>query len=247
MRYVAGRPRRSSSVRCFGMVRTGSLQGRPAGLWRILQSLQSTPGVHRASLRGDPPAVSHCPAMARHDIPGVRRYAPLCAGSGFPVWLVMVRFAGGQGCVASRHLLLPVEEPGLIWRVFSRGSRSGNTGPSHNVALCRAMARAGGSLGCSAMFRLTGSGGPGRISSGTAAGSAALASHCFASGGIFFREPGRLPGAGARIRAGKGSVRAPGVPVPVTVYGLVQVARYGAVAVPHALSHCPAVKYGVSL
>jgi len=46
------------------------------------------------------------------------------------------------------------------------------------------------------------SGGPGRISSGTAAGSAALASHCFASGGIFFREPGRLPGAGARIRAG---------------------------------------------
>jgi hypothetical protein len=127
------------------------------------------------------------------------------------------------------------------------GSRSENTGPSHNVALCRAMARAGGSLGCSAMFRLTGSGGPGRISSGTAAGSAALPSHCFASGGIFFREPGRLPGAGARIRAGKGSVRAPDVPVPVTVYGLVQVARYGAVAVPHALSHCPTVKYGVSL
>lgn len=29
------------------------------------------------------------------------------------------------------------------------------------------------------------SGGPGRISSGTAAGSAALPSHCFASGGIF--------------------------------------------------------------
>ena len=56
------------------------------------------------------------------------------------------------------------------------------------------------------------SGGPGRISSGTAAGSAALASHCFASGGIFFREPGRLPGAGARIRAGKGSVQAQSVP-----------------------------------
>ena len=31
LRYVAGRPRRSSSVRCFSMVRTGSLQGRPAG------------------------------------------------------------------------------------------------------------------------------------------------------------------------------------------------------------------------
>jgi len=69
----------------------------------------------------------------------------------------------------------------------------------------------------------------------------------FRIGRDFFREPGRLPGAGARIRAGKGSVRAPDVPVPVTVYGLVQVARYGAVAVPHALSHCPAVKYGVSL
>jgi len=52
------------------------------------------------------------------------------------------------------------------------------------------------------VFRLTGSGGHGRLSSGTAAGSATLASHCFALGGIFFREPGRLPGAGARIRAG---------------------------------------------
>jgi len=62
----------------------------------------------------------------------------------------------------------------------------------------------------------------------------------------FSREPGRVPGAGAGIRAGKGSVTAPGVPVPVTVYGLVQVARYGAVAVPHALSHCPAVKYGIA-
>ena len=52
---------------------------------------------------------------------------------------------------------------------------------------------------------------------------------------------------GGLIGAGSGSVRAPDVPVPVTVYVLVQVARYGAVAVPHALSHCPAVKYGVSL
>jgi len=62
----------------------------------------------------------------------------VCVGSGCPVWLVMVRFAGGRGCVASRHLLWSVEEPGLIWRVFSRGPRSENTGPSHNVALCRA-------------------------------------------------------------------------------------------------------------
>lgn len=115
--------------------------------------------------RGDLPAVSHCPAMARYDIPGVRRYAPLCAGSGFPVWLVMVRFAGGRGCVASRHLLRPVEEPGLIWRVFSRVP--GRRIPDR-LTMSRYVARwrgPGGSLGCSAMFRLTGSGGPGRTSS----------------------------------------------------------------------------------
>ncbi len=150
-----------------------------------------------------------------------------------------------------------------VRRFASPSPAGGGTGPDmarilpgvpvgeyRTVSQCRAMSRDGagrGSLGCSAMFRLTGSGGPGRLSSGTAAGSAALASHCFALGGIFFREPGRVPGAGAGIRAGKGSVRAPDVPVPVTVYGLVQVARYGAVAVPHALSHCPTVKYGVSL
>ena len=206
MRYVAGRPRRSSSVRCFSMVR-------------------------HASLRGDTP---YWLAMARYDIPGVRRYASVCVGSGSPVWLVMVRFAGGRG-VRRFASPSPMARPGRVARYGAP------------VAQCRAMARPGGSLGCSAMFRLTGSRGPGRLSSGTAAGSATLASHCFPLGGIFFREPGRLPGAGAGIRAGKGSVRAPDVPVPVTVYGLVQVARYGAVAVPHALSHCPAVKYGVSL
>ena len=70
-----------------------------------------------------------------------------------------------------------------------------------------------GSLGCSAMFRLTGSGGHGRLSSGTAAGSAVSSSHCLRSEGIFSREPGRVPGAGAGIRAGKGSVTAPGVPL----------------------------------
>jgi hypothetical protein len=93
LRYVAGRPRRSSSVRCFGMVR-------------------------HASLRGDTP---YWLAMARYDTPGVRRYASVCVGSGCPVWLVMVRFAGVRECAASRHLLWSVEEPGLIWRVFSRG------------------------------------------------------------------------------------------------------------------------------
>ena len=96
------------------------------------------------------------------------------------------------------------------------------------VSLCSGPCFALGRLHCPAAAGLRGcamwryvapcrgpeiSGGPGRISSGTAAGSAALSSHCFALGGIFFREPGRLPGAGARIRAGKGSVRAPGVPL----------------------------------
>ena len=67
---------------------------------------------------GVPP---HCPAMARYDIPGVRRYAPVYVGSGSPVWLVMVRFAGGRGCVASRRLLRSVEKLRVIWRIFSRG------------------------------------------------------------------------------------------------------------------------------
>jgi hypothetical protein len=135
LRYVAGRPRRSSSVRCFGMVRTGSLQGRPA--FGEFSPAIDTRGV----LRFVTCRVSHCPAMARHDIPGVRRYASVCVGSGCPVWLVMVRFAGGRECVASRHLLRPVEEPGLIWRVFSRVP--GREIPdrltmSRYVALCRA-------------------------------------------------------------------------------------------------------------
>ena len=103
------------------------------------------------------------------------------------------------------------------------------------VALCRALSRAGGSLGCSAMFRLTGSRGPGRLSSGTAAGSAVSSSHCLRSEGIFSREPGRVPGAGAGIRAGKGSVTAPGVPVRV------------AVGVPGALSHIFSESRGVLL
>jgi hypothetical protein len=85
------------------------------------------------------------------------------------------------------------------------------------VSLCSGPCFALGRLHCPAAAGLRGcamwryvapcrgpeiSGGPGRLSSGTAAGSAALSSHCFALGGIFFREPGRLPGAGARIRAG---------------------------------------------
>jgi len=156
-------------------------------------------------------------ASLRGDTPGVRRYASLCVGSGCPVWLVMVRFAGVRECAASRHLLLPVEEPGLIWRVFSRTpgreipDRLGSL--SRYVALCRAACQ----------------GDPGGVRV------------------IFSRVSGCIRAVWGLIGAGSGSVRAPGVPVPVLVYVLVQVARHGAVAVPRALSHCPAVKYGALL
>ena len=120
-------------LECCAMLRAGLVALRRFGVsvWFAL--------VRHASLRGDTP---YWLTMARYDIPGVRRYASVYVGSGSPVWLVMVRFAGGRGCVASRHLLRPVEEPGLIWRVFSRGpgrgipDRLGSL--SRYVALCRA-------------------------------------------------------------------------------------------------------------
>ena len=180
MRYVAGRPRRSSSVRCFGMVR-------------------------HASLRGDTP---YWLAMARYDTPGVRRYASVCVGSGCPVWLVMVRFAGVRECAASRHLLWSVEEPGLIWRVFSRGP--GRRIPDR-LTMSRYVAP------------------PARAIPGVR---------------VIFPEYRAASGpCGGLIGAGSGSVRAPGVPVPVTVCVPVRVM----VGVPRALSHCPAVKYGALL
>ncbi len=154
---------------------------------------------------GSPVRCGFWHGMSRYGTPEVVRYVSLC--------------------FAMFRSLLRLGPPAL-----SRRRRSSRL---RDVALCRALSRAGGSLGCSAMFRLTGSRGPGRLSSGTAAGSAALASHCFPLGGIFFREPGRLPGAGAGIRAGKGSVRAPGVPVRV------------AVGVPGALSHIFSESRGV--
>ena len=119
-------------------------------------------------------------------------------------------------------------------------SRYGTPEVVRFVSLCSGPCFALGRLHCPAAAGLRGcamwryvapcrgpeiSGGPGRLSSGTAAGSAVSSSHCLRSEGIFSREPGRVPGAGAGIRAGKGSVRAPGVPVRV------------AVGVPGALSH----------
>ena len=63
---------------------------------------------------------------------------------------------------------------------------------------------------------------------------------------VIFPEYRAAPGpCGGLIGAGSGSVRAPGVPVPVTVCVLVQVARHGAVAVPHALSHIFSESRGV--
>ena len=117
-------------LECCDMLRAGLVALRRFGVsvWFAL--------VRHASLRGDTP---YWLTMARYDIPGVRRYASVYVGSGSPVWLVMVRFAGGRGCVASRPLPLPVEEPGLIWRVFSRGVP---VGEYRTVSvLCLAMSR----------------------------------------------------------------------------------------------------------
>ena len=99
-------------LECCAMLRAGLVALRRFGVsvWFAM--------VRHASLRGDTP---YWLTMARYDTPGVRRYASVCVGSGCPVWLVMVRFAGVRECAASRHLLWSVEEPGLIWRVFSRG------------------------------------------------------------------------------------------------------------------------------
>ena len=180
MRYVAGRPRRSSSVRCFGMVRNGSLQGRPAG--RLALSRDGTVWY----------------GMTRRECAAMRRF-----GGSKPISPGPARRYSSVECDGMRRFATPspMARPGRVARYGAP------------VALCRALSRAGGSLGCSAMFRLTGSRGPGRLSSGTAAGSAVSSSHCLRSEGIFSREPGRVPGAGARIRAGKGSVTAPGVPL----------------------------------
>lgn len=150
-------------LECCAMLRAGLVAIRRFGVsvWFAM--------VRHASLRGDTP---YWLTMARYDTPGVRRYASVYVGSGSPVWLVMVRFAGGRG-VRRFASPSPMARPGRVARYGAP------------VALCRALSRAGGSLGCSAMFRLTGSRGPGRLSSGTAAGSAALTSHCFHQAGFF--------------------------------------------------------------
>jgi len=143
-------------LECCDMLRAGLVALRRFGVsvWFAM--------VRRASLRGDTP---YWLTMARYDTPGVRRYASVCVGSGCPVWLVMVRFAGGRGCVASRHLLRSVEEPGLIWRVFSRASRSENTGPSRflfrYVPRCRAACQGDPGV-CGSFFQSVGLH-PGRV------------------------------------------------------------------------------------
>ena len=156
---------------------------------------------------GSPVRCGFWHGMSRYGAPEVVRYVSLC--------------------FAMFRSLLRLGPPAL-----SRRRRSSRL---RDVALCRALSRAGDLRRSRPHFQWNGC----RV--------CCVGFALFRIGRDFFREPGRLPGAGARIRAGKGSVRAPDVPVPVTVYGLVQVARYGAVAVPHALSHCPTVKYGALL
>ncbi len=80
--------------------------------------------------------------MTYREYAAMRRYAPV---RGFRYGSLWFGSPGGRGCVASRHLLRPVEEPGLIWRVFSRvpgrriPDRLGSL--SRYVSLCRAMSR----------------------------------------------------------------------------------------------------------
>ena len=85
------------------------------------------------------------------------------------------------------------------------------------------------------------SGGPGRLSSGTAAGSAALPSHCFASGGIFSgnRAAFRVPvpeyapagGTGGIVWRGWRSLSRVGIAglVGLVVFDLFPLARVAAV------------------
>ena len=179
-----------------------------------------------------------CCDMLRAGLVALRRF-------GVSVWFAMLRF-GVTRRTGSRWHGMTRRECAAMRRYASvrgvrydmarilPGSRSEDTGPSHNVALCRAACR----------------GDPGVC-------------------GSFFPEYRAASGpCGGLIGAGSGSVRAPGVPVPVTVCVLVQVrqvskkqqdrrsrclsryvswCKWRTMARLLSLVHCPAVKYGVSL
>ena len=106
------------------------------------------------------------------------------------------------------HILRSVEEPGLIWRVFSRGP--GRRIPDR-LTMSRYVAP------------------PARVIPGVRV--------------IFSRVSGCIRAVWGLIGAGSGSVRAPGVPVPVTVCVPVRVM----VGVPRALSHIFSESRGVLL
>ena len=102
-------------LECCAMLRAGLVALRRFGVsvWFAL-----------VRFRGDLPAVSHCPAMARYDTPGVRRYASVCAGgSGVRRFASPSPVGGGTGPDMARIL---------------SGSRSGEY---RTVSQCRAMAR----------------------------------------------------------------------------------------------------------
>ena len=140
-------------------------------------------------------------AMLRFGV--TRRTGSRWHGMTYRECAAMRRYTSGRG---ARYGSLWFGSPGVGVRRFASPSPMARPGRVARygapVAQCRAMARPGGSLGCSAMFRLTGSRGPGRISSGTAAGSAALPSHCFHCLGHFSVGSGRFPRACCGIRAG---------------------------------------------
>ncbi len=194
---------------------------RGGGQNRILFScsirVHSRAGPAPASLSGVPTGrFKNCKICRRGSAPG-RIESPNVRESGCAA---MRRFGGVGSISPGPGILRYLADPrGMVRLVDTRRLSATVCDALRHRPRWRAMAHlsrdgAGrGSLGCSAMFRLTGSGGHGRLSSGTAAGSAVSSSHCLRSEGIFSREPGRVPGAGAGIRAGKGSVTAPGVPL----------------------------------
>ena len=117
----------------------------------------------------------------------MRRYAPVRGSRYGSLWF------GSPGS-GVRRFASPSPAGGVTRPDMARilpGPRSGNTGPSRFfVSLCRALSRAGDLQRSRPPLQWNGC----RV--------CCVAFALFRIGRDFFREPGRLPGAGARIRAG---------------------------------------------
>jgi hypothetical protein len=155
-----------------------------AALWRLRAA---PPGLHGERL------CFRCIVATRRFPGGMRRYgSPVRCG----FWHGMSRYGTPEVvryvslCFAMFRSLLRLGPPAL-----SRRRRSSRL---RDVALCRALSQAGDLRRSRPPLQWNGC----RV--------CCVAFTLFRIGRDFFREPGRLPGAGARIRAGKGSVRAPG-------------------------------------